>query len=320
MKLAAVAALLVAVLACSSAPPSPLAASPPSVDLAVPARGVPDRQADPAVVLLDVAGQGWCTGALLAPDVVLTARRCISILTGDPRCPPVGPQIAGARDLTTIRVLVGEDAALAAERARVRSAITPGGDLLCGADVALLALDATIDDVAPLVVHPMGAAVGDHVRTVAYAGGHRLVRDHVPVAASSSREISLAEAPCEGTDGGPAIDEATGEVVGVLSRSGPACTASDGYDVDTRADAFLMLVERALAAGASAHGSHQVKPKKGPVDLGASCVRASECAAGACVDYAGAQYCTRLCSAIDRCPNKYRCMGTREGPTTCVGE
>jgi hypothetical protein len=320
MKPAALVLLALAVLACSSAPPSPFAASPPSVDLAVPARGVPDREADPAVVLLDVAGQGWCTGALLAPDVVLTARRCVSVLQGDLRCPAVGAQIAGARDLTTIRVLVGEDGASAVERARVRSSITPEGDVLCGADIALLALDATIDDIAPLVVHSTGAAVGDHVRTVAYAGGHRLVRDHVPVAASSSREISLAEAPCDGVAGGPALDEASGQVVGVLSRGGPACTAGDGYDVDTRVDAFLPLVEQALAAGALAHGSHQAKPKKGPVDLGASCVHASECAAAACVDYAGAQYCTRLCDATDRCPSKYRCMGTQEGPTACVEE
>jgi protease YdgD len=314
----AVAALALAVLACSSAQPSSLAASPPSVDLAVPPRGVPDRGADPAVVLLDVAGQGWCSGALVAADVVLTARRCISILQGDLRCPAAGPQIAGARDLTTVRVLVGEDAATAVERARARSAVVPDGDVLCGADIALLALDATIDDVSPLVVHATGAAVGDHVRTVAYARGHRMVRDHVPVAASSSRELSLAEAPCEGEAGGPALDEATGEVVGVLSRGGPSCGAGAGYDVDTRADAFLPLVQRALAAGAAAHGAHQAKPKKGPVDLGASCVRASDCAAAACVDYGGSQYCSRLCGATDHCPSKYRCVATQEGPTACV--
>jgi protease YdgD len=318
MKPALVGLLALAVLACSPAPPSPLAASQPSVDLAVPARGVPDRGADPAVVLLDVAGQGWCSGALVAADVVLTARRCVSVLRGDLRCPAAGPQIAGARDLTTVHVLVGEDAATAVERARGRSVVVPGGDVLCGADVALLALDATIDDVVPLVVHATGAAVGDHVRTVAYAHGHRMVRDHVPVAASSSRELSLAEAPCEGEAGGPALDEATGEIVGVLSRGGPACGASDGYDVDTRADAFLPLVQQALAAAAGAHGAHAAKPKKGPVDLGASCVRASDCAAAACVDYAGSQYCTRLCGATDRCPSTYRCMAAAEGPTTCV--
>jgi hypothetical protein len=290
----------------------------PSIDRASPLRGTLDRGADPAVVLLDVGGAGTCTGALLAPDVVLTARRCISLPTGDAACPAVGTQVAGTRDLTTIRVLTGDDVASATERARARAAVVPGGDVLCGADVALLALDATVDDVAPLVVGTTGAAVGDHVRTVAYAGGRKLVREHVAVAAVSSRELSLAEAPCDGPGGGPAIDEVTGQVVGVRSRSGPACTATDGYDVDTRVDAFLPLVTQALAAGAVAHGAHLAHEKKSPLDLGSACVRGADCAAGVCVTYASAQYCTRVCGPTDRCPPKTRCMASDDGPSICV--
>jgi hypothetical protein len=267
-----------------------------------------------------MAEQGWCTGALIAPDVVLTARRCISVLRGNLQCPANGSQIASTRDLTTVRVLVGEDLSTAVERARVRSAFLPDGEVLCGADLALLALDATIDGIAPLAVRATGAAVGDHVRTVAYAGGRRLVRDHVQVAEASAREISLAEAPCEGTPGGPALDEDTGEILGVLSRTGPACNAGDGYDIDTRADAFLTLVERALEAGAAAKGSRLARLRKGPVDLGASCAGGGECAAGACLGYAEARYCTRLCGPRDRCPAKYRCMQTQEGRTACVQE
>jgi hypothetical protein len=309
--------LPVLVVACSSAPSMPDLAS-PSVDRASPLLGTPDRGADPAVVLLDVAGAGTCTGALLAPDVVLTARRCISLPTGDAVCPATGTQVAGTRDLTTIRVLTGDDAASATERARVRAAIVPAGDVLCGADVALLALDATVDDVAPLVVRATGAAVGDHVRTVAYAAGQKLVREHVLVAAVSSREISLAESPCDGPGGGPALDEVTGEVVGVRSRSGPACSASDGYDVDTRVDAFLPLVTQALSAGAVAHGSHLAREKKSPLDLGSACARGADCAAGVCVAYASAQYCTRTCGPTDRCPPKTRCMASGDGPSVCV--
>jgi hypothetical protein len=305
------------VAACSSAPPMPALAG-PSIDRAAPLLGTPDRGADPPVVLLDVDGAGTCTGALLAPDVVVTARRCISLPAGDAACPAAGPQVAGTRDLTTIRVLVGDDAASATERARVRAALVPDGDVLCGADLAILELDATVDDVAPLVASATGAAVGDHVRTVAYADGHKLVREHVPVAAVSSREISLAEAPCDGPGGGPAIDEVTGQVVGVRSRSGPACSASDGYDVVTRVDAFMPLIERALAVAAVAHGSHLAKEKKSPIDLGAACARGADCAAGVCVAYAGAQYCTRTCGPTDRCPPKTRCMASEEGPTVCV--
>jgi hypothetical protein len=261
-----------------------------------------------------------CTGALLASDVVLTARRCIALLSGDGPCPAQGTPVTGARDVSTLRVLVGENAASAVERARGRAVLVPAGDDLCGADIALLLLDATIDDVAPLVAHATGAAVGDHVRSVSYSAGSKLVRDHVPITATSSAELELDEAPCDGTPGGPAIDESSGEVVGVLSRSGPACDDTQGYDVDTRVDAFLSLVDEALAEGSLSHATHQAKEKKGPVDLGSSCSRGSSCAAGACVEYAGSQYCTRPCSSEDRCPSATRCMGTQQDSTVCVEE
>jgi Trypsin len=320
MRLAVPLLLLLAGLACSAAPSSLGLLPPPSVDVASPLRGVPDPGADPAVVLLDLGSDGLCTGALLASDVVLTARRCVAVPSGDGPCPAQGAQVTGTRNLSTLRVLVGESAASAVERARGRAVLVPPGDVLCGADIAVLLLDSTIDDIAPLVAHSTGAAVGAHVRSVSYGGGNKLVRDHVPIAATSSAELELDEAPCDGTPGGPAVDEASGEVVGVFSRSGPACSDSQGYDVDTRVDVFLSLVDEALAQGSLSHAAHQAKEKKGPVDLGSSCSHGSSCAAGACVEYAGSQYCTRSCSSEDRCPTATRCMGTQQDSTVCVEE
>jgi len=118
----------------------------------------------------------------------------------------------------------------------------------------------------------------------------------------------------------PAIDEITGDVVGVLSRSGPACGASDGYDVETRADAFAGLVATALAEGTSIAAEGQSKEKKGPVDLGASCEKGSDCAAGVCVVDGASQYCTQPCSVHDACPTKNHCMETQQRMTACVKE
>ncbi|HEY1690718.1 MAG TPA: trypsin-like serine protease [Polyangiaceae bacterium] len=307
-------------VACSSTPSNPLATAPPSVAVASPFLGIRDPGADPAVVLLDLDGQGVCAGALLASDVVLTARRCVSILSGPYDCPAGGPQVADGVDLTNIRVLTGDLASTAVERARGRAVLLPQGDVLCGADVALLLLDSPIDDVAPLVVRPTGAAVGDHVRTVGFASGAKVVRDHVAVSAVTPVEIAVAEAPCDGAFGGPAIDEGTGQIVGVLARGGPSCGASDAYDVDTRTDAYADLVAEALAEGTQSHEAYQAKEKKSPVDVGADCSAGSDCAAGACVSYAGSQYCTRGCDAHDTCPTHYRCMGGDEGRFACVLE
>ncbi|HLK44570.1 MAG TPA: trypsin-like serine protease, partial [Acidimicrobiales bacterium] len=278
-----------------------------------------DRGYDPAVVLIDLAGQGWCTGALIESDVVLTARRCIDVLSGADRCPAVEPHLVGRRDLTTLRVLVGDDAAAAVERARGRDVVMPTSGAICGSDVALLMLDATIDDVAPLAPSADGAAVGDRVRSVGLHAARKVVRDHVRVSVESGTEIELDEAPCAGAPGAIAIG-ASGEVVGVLSRGGPSCAASRGWDVYVRPDAFAPLVEQAMTMGHAVHASHQAKEKKGPVDLGAGCATGRDCAAGECVSFAGAQYCSLPCSPDDRCPSRCRCMQSQLSTGVCVEE
>jgi hypothetical protein len=312
--------LLFVFLACSGAPDSPLAASTPDDDRVGALRGIADRGLDPAVVLIDVAGTGWCAGALLAADLVVTARRCVEIPRGDLACPAHGAQVAGPRDLTTLRILVGDDVASAVERARGREVLLPEGDTLCRGDVALLLLTNRIDDVAPFLPSPTGAARGAHVRSVSLTAGTKTVRDHVRVGATSDREMVLDEAPCAGEPGGAVIDEESGELLGVLSRGEPRCKADPGWDVATRLDVFFPLVERAMAAGRMSHQAHKAREKKGPVDMGASCADAAQCAAGDCVTYESAQYCTRDCSPTDRCPARYRCMSTRQSTRVCVTE
>jgi hypothetical protein len=311
-------ACLAVVVACSGAPDPPAGLSAPQLDLALPLRGVPDHAYDPAVVLLAIGGRPVCTGTLLEEDLVITARRCVEILQGDDAC-PTGPQL-DERDLGTVHVLVGDDVASAVDRAQGRAVVLPPGDALCGQDLALLLLDAPIDDIAPVVLSPTGAAQGDHVRTSAFGTDAKLVRDHVSVTDASSRELALAQAPCVGLPGGAVIDETTGELLGVVSRGGPSCGSSGGWEIATRTDAFFPLIEQAMTLGTMSHASHMAKEKKGPVDQGASCSAAPECAAGACVAYGGAQYCTRVCGPTDRCPSTTRCMTSAQSTTVCVAE
>lgn len=312
--------ILLLLLACSGSPQAQLAASTPSVDRVSVLRGIADRGFDPAVVLIDVAGTGWCTGAMLAADVVATARSCVEITRGDLACPAKGAQVAGPRDLTTLRILVGDDVSSAVERARGHDVILPPGDTLCSDDLALLLLNQPIDDVTPVVPSATGAARGAHVRSVGIAAGSKTVRDHVRIGATSDDEMALEEAPCAGAPGGAVIDETTGELLGVLARADPSCGAASGWDVATRLDAFFPLVERAMALGYMSNQTHKAKEKKGPVDMGASCAGAVECAAGDCVTYEGAQYCTRDCDPTDRCPSTFRCMNTVQSTQVCVTE
>ena len=137
-----------------------------------------------------------CSGALLASDVVLTARRCISLVDGDSRAPPRARRSTGGLDLTGMRVLVGDDVGSAVERARGRAVLVPDGDVLCGADIALLLLDADHrrHRAARRAARP-ACRVGDHVRSVAFESGHKLVRDHVAVVATSSSRARAGARP-----------------------------------------------------------------------------------------------------------------------------
>jgi hypothetical protein len=300
MKTPFTAPCVLAMVACSG-PSQPAAGSDgPSVDSAPALRGVPDHGDDPAVVLLDVGGGRWCSAALLEADVVLTARECVP----------------GAA--SELRVLVGEDRASAIERARGAEAFVP---LPGSAGVALVLLDTTIDDVAPLTVRTTAPAVGDHLRTVGFGVQAKLVRDHVAVVASGDRSFALSEAACAVVPGAPAIDETTGELVGAMTNGGPGCDPIAVQDDEARVDVALPFVTQALLVGRRQTAAHAAKTLKGPIDMGATCQRGADCAAGVCVAYAGARYCSRTCAAEDRCPTKFRCMQSQgAGPMVCVEE
>jgi len=327
---------LVLVSGCSGQATSTLPSNAPTVDVVTPPPGVADRGDDPAVVAidgLDAPGAPPCAGVLVAPDVVLTARHCVSLSVGPIACPS---EDAGAppplRTPASLRVLVGDDVSTAAPRARGRGILVPAASSMCGADIALLLLDVPIDDIEPLVVRPTGAAQGDHLRAVGWRlpvrGGSapKILRDHLLVLDASPTELELAEGPIGG--GGPVLSETTAEVLGVFSRSGDDPSRA----VYTRSDAFVALVGSALAESDSALVSVRglEKPKKGAVDLGANCVAGGDCAAGVCVSVSAGpgaapggppvldRYCSRTCGSRDRCPAGFRCQRSQGGLEVCT--
>jgi hypothetical protein len=73
----------------------------------------------------------------------------------------------------------------------------------------------------------------------------KVVRDHVEVVETDMTQFRLREVACEYGCGGPAVDESTAQIVGVLSGAGvPASNGESGAaiaaagDIGTRADAF----------------------------------------------------------------------------------
>jgi len=318
----------------ADAPP----ADPVLAAIVAPLVGAPDRGLDPSVVALTNARGEVCSGVLLAGDVVLTARSCVTRDALLFECPPGDAPAPTTESPSTLHVYTQLPEPAVPWVSSGVAVLTSDDLSMCGADLAVVILGRQIEGVTPVLVSESGIAEGGHVRTVGFGWTSPegstmgdLLREHAPVLDVSASEIAVGEATCVAAPGGAAFDETTGEVVGVLSRWGTACGVEGEFDVYTRADAFYGLVRLALAwgpalavgagdGGAARSGEKRdaARSRKPPTDVGSACLSPTDCGTGLCVSAQGGEYCSRTCAPADRCPTAFTCVIAASGESVCV--
>ncbi len=321
-------------VACSLQPeiPAQKDKSEPRVDAVEIVDGVPDRGVTPSVVALLIDGSQLCSGTLIAPNAVLTARHCVSKTRTTLSCPSGQSHVLGERSPDTISVIVGETVGTGHEVAVGAESFVPSGDSLCDADIAVLVLDQPVLGVAHLGLSKGAPKKTGTLRVVGFGkrgeledAGRKYRRDQVAIRSVTTAEFEIGEGTCQGDSGGPALDEISGQVLGVLSRGGPTCEGATTRNIFTRVDAFKPLLDRALLAAEKRYKNGLAAPEdrvatKPPDEIGVTCESGNDCATGVCVRTEDEGYCSRRCGTGTRCPNGFQCKPFEGGISACVAK
>jgi len=288
-----------------------------------------------------------CTATLIAPNLLLTARHCVSPGTGDDHVlcgdSVLGEPYPGGAFIATNDAQPHNDSAIF----RGIDVRIPGlGEDTCGYDVALIILKENVPaDVSTPAVPRIDREVmpGESYTAVGYGVNEsgspthgRMQLDDLSIACQpgscgegvESTEFRGETGICSGDSGGPALD-ADGKVVGVVSRGGPDCstpvystvTAWHDFIVETATEAAQLggyeapfwvttgVSDRPVVVGQGGAGGAGNEPPG--ARQGDACDSATSCQADlVCfsADNSAVGQCTPLCQQASDCDDGLACV------------
>ncbi len=195
--------LALAVAACGSSTQDPAARATGSAQQAI--SGGAEDSGHPFALGLRINGGGTCSAALIAPNLVLTARHCVSpVSTGGSI--DATSVFTGNYPANELQITTSADMGSGSFRA-VREVVTPANSKSQGNDVALLILQANVPSaeatpIAPSVQHAIfnTKRYGNAVAGIGYGvtmtsgndSGQRRIRENIPISC-----IDGSKSPCD---------------------------------------------------------------------------------------------------------------------------